>query len=221
MLRLLIVLTALCLFPLQAGAQARYPLAADDGSPVANHPIPAGSTSEIVAMPGVIAVGNPRGDVTLVEFYDVNCPYCRKAAAELGELIQTDHGLKLVLVPFPVLGIPSIEASRVELALAAVAPAPTFYRFHRELYAGRGTVDGERALAAAAQLGFDRQKLIPAANTDQITEIMKAHVRLGNALGLAATPSFVLGPTAIVGYPGRESLGKMVQSVRRCGQVTC
>jgi protein-disulfide isomerase len=201
--------------------QAWYPLRADDGSPVANHPVPNDLEADIAGLPGIAVVGNPHGDVTLVEFYDVNCPFCRAAAPDIAALVKADHDLKLVLVPFPVLGIPSIQATRVELALIGTVPAQTFYAFHRNLYAGRGVADGERALATAVALGFDRQKLVAAANTDATTEAMKAHVRLGDRLGLAATPAFVIKSTAIVGYPGPRSLAGIVSAVRRCDKITC
>ncbi|MGA8158195.1 MAG: thioredoxin domain-containing protein, partial [Rhodoplanes sp.] len=104
-----------------AGAPAQnenswYPLKADDGSNVVNYRVPVELESRIEALPGVVIVGNPRGDVTLVEFYDLNCPFCRKAARDIASLVKSDDELKLVLVPFPVLGVPSIQAGRVELA---------------------------------------------------------------------------------------------------------
>lgn len=196
-------------------------LTGDDGSPVSNHRVTAELAGAIERLPGIVALGNPHGGVTLFEFYDLNCPYCRKAAPEIAELVRADKDLRLVLVPFPVLSIQSIQAGRVEIALASLAPPRTFYDFHRKVYEGRGPVDGARALAVAKELGFDPKALTAAADDDGIAETMKAHVRLGNALGLAATPSFVIKDVAILGYPGRSALGAIVQAVRRCGDVAC
>ena len=201
--------------------QAWYPIKGGDGTPVANHRVPVELESQIEKLPGAVVLGNPKGDVTLVEFYDLNCPYCRKASADIDEILRTDRELKLVLVPVPVLGVPSIQAGRVELVVALKGTAQQFYAFHRKVYAGRGTVDGAKALAVAKELGFDPQKTIDAANEDDVTEAMKAHVRLGNALNLMATPAYVVKGVAILGHPGRASLEKVIASIRRCDKVVC
>jgi protein-disulfide isomerase len=172
-------------------------------------------------MPGTVTIGERNGDVTLVEFYDLNCPFCRKAASDIADIIRADKGLKLILVSFPVLSVASIEAALVELAVGQQVDPARFYDFHRKLYAGRGVVDGARALAVASQSGLDTRKLVEMANRDDITNVMKSHVRLGDALGLSATPSFVIKGVAILGYPGRKTLESIIRSVHRCGNVVC
>lgn len=198
-----------------------FKIAGPDGSPVANHRISPEQAAAVAKLPGAVAVGNPNGDVTLAEFYDLNCPYCRRASADVDALLKSDQGLRVILVPFPVLGVASIQAGRVELAVRKLASSQTFYAFHRKIYEGRGVIDGERALAAARELKLDQQKVLSAANDDAVTEIMKAHVRLGNALNLVATPSYVIGNFAIVGHPGAASLKAVIASVRKCAQVVC
>jgi protein-disulfide isomerase len=200
---------------------AEFPLVGDDGQRVANHAVPAAQAQSIERLPGVVAVGNPRGKVALAEFYDLNCPYCRIAAADVHDMVETDSELKLLLVPFPVLGIASIQAGRVELAVATLGTAKQFYDFHRKIFSRRGLVDGARALEVARELGLDERKLIAVADSEEITDAMKAHVRLGNALGLAATPSFIVGGVAILGHPGRHSLQAIVDAVGACGKVLC
>lgn len=218
------LLVAFLLSPVLAFAQgltSERPIVADDGRPVANHTVPAQYRGAAEKMPGAVVVGNPLGDVTLVEFYDLNCPYCRRASADLDAMLEKDKGLRLVLVPYPVLGVASILAGRVELAVAKTSSPEVFYKFHRQVYAGRGVIDGQRALATARALNLDESRLVMLADDDQITDIMKSHVRLGDALKLMATPSYVVGNSAIVGHPGRKALEKIVASVRRCGAVTC
>jgi protein-disulfide isomerase len=220
-----IITALLTVLLLQTGAHAQasdpwYDIKADDGATIANHRVPVELESQIESLPGVVTVGNPRGDVTIVEFYDLNCPYCRKAAADLAALLKADRELKVVLVPFPVLGIPSIAASRVELAVAKLARA-RFYDFHQKVYAGRGVIDANRALAAAKEIGLRPEQVIGAANDDSVTETMKAHVRLGDSMGLAATPSFVIKGVAIVGHPGRAALAAIIRSIRTCDKVVC
>lgn len=207
-----------------AFAQARspaFPIVADDGRPILNHRVKPDQARAVEKLPGAVILGNPKGDVTLAEFYDVNCPYCRRASNDVDSLLRQDRNLRLVLVPFPVLGLQSVLAGRVELAVRRLATPAQFYEFHRRLFAGRGTIDGERALEAAQALKFEREKLIEIANDDATTEIMKTHVRLGNALDLAATPSYVIGDVAILGHPGAESLKRVVASMRQCGKAVC
>ena len=221
----LIVLVAVCWHaqgPARAGgaeAEAEYRLTGDEGQQLPNHTVKL--VGPIDRLPGVVVVGNPKGKATLVEFYDLNCPYCRAAAADLGNLIERDPQLRLVLVPFPVLGIPSIGAARVELAVAKLGTPEQFYAFHRKIYAQRGTVDGPRALAVAASLGLPQQKLLTVADSEQITATMKNLVSLGTALGLEATPSFVVGKLAILGYPGPNALAAFVRAAGTCGQAVC
>jgi len=77
--------------------QAWFPIKGDDGAPVANHRFPVEIESQIDSRAGTVVVGNPRGDVTLVEFYDLNCPYCRAAATDLDDLLRKDREPKLIL----------------------------------------------------------------------------------------------------------------------------
>lgn len=219
--RRLIVLLIL-IAPLAAHAdEGFFPIKADDGSFIANHRVPAEVESQIEKLPGIVIAGNPHGKVTLAEFYDLNCPYCRAASADIAALVRTNAQLRLVLVPFPVLGIPSIQGSRVELAVARLLPAAKFYEFHRKLDATRGTVDGNRAMAAAKAMGLDIAEVLKIANEDSLADVMTSHVHLGDALEIQATPGFVIKGVAIVGYPGPKALANVIDSVQRCDNVVC
>jgi protein-disulfide isomerase len=211
-----------CLHPLAGHADDRgfYLLKGDDGGYVANHRVPAHLVQQIEKLPGVVIAGNPRGKITLAEFYDVNCPYCRAASNSIDALLRSEPELRLVLVPFPVLGAASVQGTRVELAVLRLAPGK-FYAFHRKLSAMRGVVDGTRALDAAKALGLNLDDVLKVANEDSLADVMTAHLRLGNSLLIAATPGFVIKDTAIIGYPGAKSLAKVIESVARCNKVMC
>ena len=198
---------------------SEYRLVGDDGQPVANHTVKL--PGPIAQLPGMITVANPEGSTTLVEFYDLNCPFCRIASVDIDDLADTDGDLKLVLAPYPILGIASVAASRVELAVAKLGTAQQFYKFHRMMYAQRGVNDGPRALTVAHALGFDERALSAVGDSEEITQIMKEHFALGTALGLAATPSFIIANVAILGYPGRQSLQAIIDAAHRCGKVLC
>lgn len=198
-----------------------YPIMADDGTTIANHRVDVSIESEIEKLPGAVIVGNPRGSVTLAEFYDVNCPYCRKASPDIDHLLKTNRELRLILVPFPVLGIASIQGTRVELAVARLGSPKKFYDFHRLLDQVRGPVDGARALAVAQKIGLDPAQVLKVADGDDLADIMKAHVRLGDDLAIQATPGFVIQGVAIVGYPGAKAMAKIIEAADRCGAVIC
>lgn len=201
--------------------QSLHAITGDDGKPVANHAVSKKYESAVEKLPGKFVVGNPKGNVTIAEFYDLNCPYCHRAAADIAELLKTDPQLRVVLVPFPVLGIPSIQAGRVEFAVGQMARPEISYEFYRKIFSGRGVVDGQRALDVAAGLKLDIAKLTQLADDDDVSDAMKSHVLLGNALGLQATPSYVIGGVAILGHPGRKALGAIVAAMRQCGKVVC
>ena len=196
----------------RTASEAENPLVGDEGQRLPNHTVRL--LGPIDRLPGVVVVGNPKGKETLIEFYDLNCPFCRLAAADLGEMLKHDQELRLVLVP-------KIGAARVELAVAKLGTPEQFYEFHRKIYAQRGTTDGPRALDVAADLGLNKQNLLALGDSDQITGTMKNLVNLGTSLGLEATPSFIVGNLAILGYPGPDALQAMVSAVGTCGKAAC
>jgi protein-disulfide isomerase len=211
-------------FGLAVAAQADpgdYPIKADDGEVIANHKIPADLEARIEKLPNVVIAANPAGKITLVEFYDLNCPYCRQASADIDALVKGNPNLRLVLVPFPVLGIPSILAGRIEYAVAKLATPEQFYRFHRLVYQGRGVIDDKRAFEAAKEIGLDPQKVLDLANSESFAADMKQHLQLGDALGIQATPGLIIKGVAFVGYPGKKALAGVVAAAQRCGEVMC
>ncbi len=204
-----------------ARADSWLDLRADDGLRIANHRVPNDLASMIDDLPGAIIAGNRQGDVMLAEFYDHNCGFCRRAAVDVAALVAADRNLKLVLIVIPQLSIGSVQAAKVELAVQALGGNDRAFDFHRRIYATRGAIDGARALSVAADLGLERREVEDMANREAMADILKSHVRLANALNLGATPAYVMQGIAMVGHPGRVSLGKMVASVRSCDKVVC
>jgi protein-disulfide isomerase len=219
------IIVFLILLSVAAQAQqfgpAQFPIKDDDGDPMSNHALSAAEMAQVAHLPGLVDVGGPKGDVTLYQFYDLNCPFCREAAADVDELLRGDPALRLVFVPYPVLSVQSVAGARVELALRELGTPKQFLEFHRKIYTGRGIIDGERALAVAQAMGFDRQKIIDTANAQRVTATMTAHAKLGTVLKLMATPAYVIAGVAILGHPGLEPLRKVVASVRSCKAAVC
>jgi protein-disulfide isomerase len=183
--------------------------------------LPTELASQALQLPGRIALGDPRGDVTLVEFFDYNCPFCKNAAADIRPLLRAEPKLSYVLVNYAVLGAPSIEASRVALAFSMQRTPGGYLALHERLFQLRGRVDAARAVALAVELGADRAKLIADADGDRVTDALVRSNRLGEELGLIATPSFVAGREAVVGYLDIAQKRKAIANLRRCESLGC
>ncbi|MFA6265684.1 MAG: thioredoxin domain-containing protein [Pseudolabrys sp.] len=221
-IRFAVVSIFLLLAPVAAQADdAQFPIMADDGTVIANHSVPNELIARIEKLKNIVVAANPNGKVTLYEFYDLNCPYCRRASLDIGDMVESNPNLRLVLVPFPVLGIPSILAARVEYGVARPASPENFYKFHHKVYDGRGVIDDARAFAAAQAVGLDVVEVRKIASEDAFAAVMKEHLRVGSALGIQATPGLVIGGVTIVGYPGKKALTEVVAAVSHCGTVMC
>jgi len=184
------------------GATAAAPPALAEPEP---QRIPIELVEETLELKAAIRVGNPRGDVTMLEFFDYNCPWCRRSAADLPALLAAEPDLAYVLVNFAVLGAPSVQATKVSLGFFSLYGPERYLALHRRLFALRGAIDGTRALTEAGELGANSRSLLRAADSRKVVDWMTESLRVGNSLGLAATPSFVIGPEA---YQGHLSLAQ-------------
>jgi len=220
-----LVLALMFLLPVAAAAQqfgkAELPIKADDGTLLTNHRITPELMARLEKLPGLVTVGNPNGDVTMYQFYDLNCPFCREAARDVDDLMKSDRNLKFVFVPYPTLSVQSVEGSRVELAVREMVTPQRWLEFRKRIYAGRGTIDGARAVAVTQAMKLDQAKMVEIANAQRVTDIMTVHAKLGTELKMMATPSYVIGGVAVLGHPGLEPLKAMVKSVRSCKAPVC
>ena len=175
----------------------------------------------LVNSPRNIVVGNPQGDVTLVEFFDYNCGYCKRAAADLREMIKADPKLRVVLRDFPVLGPESVEASLVAIAAKNQIKGDKYWDFHQKLLDGRGRVGKEKAIAVAKEFGADPAKLEKDMQSAEVRAAIEETMRIADALKLQGTPAFVVGDEIIFGAVGEAPLKTAIASVRKCGKAAC
>jgi protein-disulfide isomerase len=171
--------------------------------------------------PRAYVVGNPSGDVTLVEFFDYNCGYCKRALADLRTIMKADAKLRVVLKDFPVLGPESVEASRVGLAVKQQLGGEKLFDYHIRLMETRGRVNGERAVQVAKEMGLDMPRLQKDMDHPDVRAALQENMTLGDKLGLTGTPAFVIGDEVVSGAVGVEPLRKIVASTRQCGKATC
>jgi len=168
-----------------------------------------------------VVLGNPKGDVTLVEFFDYNCGFCKGALPAMIDLLKDDTKLKVVLKEFPVLGPGSVEAAKVAVAVRMQDKTGKKYLdFHQKLLGGRGKADKARALAVAKEVGMDMAKIEKDMASDEARLSLEESLKLAETLGLNGTPSYVVGDDVVVGAVGLDALrGKIAMA--RCGKETC
>jgi protein-disulfide isomerase len=171
--------------------------------------------------PRQVTLGNPKGDVTMVEFFDYNCGYCKRAMGDMLELMKTDPNLRVVLKEFPVLGEGSVQAAQVAIALNMQDKGGKKYLdFHQKLLNTRGGVDKAKAMAAAKDAGADMARLEKDMASPEIKTTLEETFRLAEPLGLNGTPSYVIGENVVIGAVGLSELKGKINAAR-CGKATC
>ncbi len=180
------------------------------------------NSAALFSSPRQITLGNPQGDVTLVEFFDYNCGYCKRAMSDMLELLKTDGKLKFVLKEFPVLGEGSVQAAHVAAAarMQDKTGGKKYLEFHLKLLGGRGQADQARALAVAKEVGFDMPRIEKDMASPEVKTQLEESFKLADALGLNGTPSYVVGGEVVVGAVGLEALREKINTAR-CGKSAC
>ena len=175
----------------------------------------------LFSSPRQVVLGNPSGDVTLVEFFDYNCGYCKRAHADMKQLLADDQNLRIVLKEFPVLGEGSVEAAQVSIAVKLIAPEKSA-EFFDALLGEKGQVNGAKALALAEDLGLDRAKVTEMMKSDEVKETIAEGYDLANKLALTGTPSYVTSQEVVVGAVGYDALKEKLAAARAaCATADC
>ncbi|MCC6775028.1 MAG: DsbA family protein [Hyphomicrobiales bacterium] len=175
---------------------------------------------DIFRSPDAPVAGNPQGDIPVVEFFDYNCGYCKKAFGDISKLVESDTKIKLVLKELPILSKGSEEAARVALAARL---QDKYWPVHRALLTIRGEVNEQSALRAVEKLGLDMTKL----KSDMASEKVSAEINrvreLARTMGIQGTPHFLVGDRAIAGAPGDllDQIRGHVAELRKTGCPVC
>jgi protein-disulfide isomerase len=179
------------------------------------------NATAIFSSPRQVNLGNPQGDVTLVEFFDYNCAFCKRAMSDMLDLLKNDPKLRIVLKEFPVLGEGSVQAAQVAVAVRMQDNTGKKYLdFHTKLLGGRGPADKAHALAAAKDAGFDMARIDKDLQSDEVKQTLEENLKLAEGLGLNGTPSYVFPGEVVVGAVGLPALKGKVNTAR-CGKETC
>ena len=164
-------------------------------------------------------VGNPDGKVTIVEFYDYNCGYCKRAQEDMQLLTASDPDLRFVLKEFPILGPDSQKAHVVSMAFRSLAPEK-YGEFHNRLL-GQSKAGEESAMKLALELGVDEAKLREAMDDPAISEAFSKTYDLANKLAITGTPSYVIGNEVVFGALGRDVLAEKIAAAKACLDAAC
>lgn len=158
--------------------------------------------------------GNPDGDVTIVEFLDYRCGYCKRAHPEVKELIQSDGGIRIIIKEFPILGPESEMASRYAIATKLLAGSEAYGVISDKLMTWSGPVNAGALGRIAGGTGIDHEAILAHMNSDEVTGIIDANRALGQALQIQGTPSFIMGDAFVRGYADLRQMRSMVDAVR-------
>jgi protein-disulfide isomerase len=171
-------------------------------------------SSEIFRSGDDLVGGNPEGKVTLVEFFDYNCGYCKRAFPDVMKMIDGDKDLKVVMKEFPILGPGSVYAARAALASRKQGK---YWEYHLALMAHEGRIDEQVADQIAEAAGLDVKKLKADMEGDEVNQVIARNMQLADSLKIQGTPAFIIDETVIPGAVGFDALAAAVKQVRDNG----
>ncbi|HXR88065.1 MAG TPA: DsbA family protein [Stellaceae bacterium] len=169
---------------------------------------------ELLDSPDDLVQGNPKGDVTLVEFFDYRCPYCKQIEPSLDALLKEDGKLRIVYKEFPILGEASVYAAHVALAAKKQGK---YAEFHRAMMGTKGDIGDETALNVATSLGLDASRIKADMSAPEIDKVIDKNYALADALSIQGTPAIIVGETLIPGAVDLDTLRKDIAAVRGGG----
>lgn len=157
--------------------------------------------------------GNPDGDITLVEFVDYRCSYCKKVNPELEELVNKDGNIRFIIKEFPILTAESEMAARFAVALQQVAGPEVYKKAHDALMASRGPVNLESLTKLAEEVGADPKPVIDRMNGEEVMEVLRANKQLAQSMNIQGTPTFIIEGEMLRGIP-QTGMAAAVEQIR-------
>lgn len=158
--------------------------------------------------------GNPKGDVTVVEFFDYRCAYCKRVLPSVQELLAEDKNVRYVFKELPILGPDSVTASRAALAAWKIAPE-TYFAFHAALMEARGTLGETEVLEIARKVGLDPKKVKEGMAAPEVEQAIQRNLELAQKLRIQGTPAFIVGDALVPGAIDLDQLKELVATARK------
>lgn len=169
------------------------------------------AAEELLRDPAAPVLGNPEGDVTLVEFFDYRCGYCKRMTSTLAQLLEEDPQLRMVMKEYPILSAESVEAARA--ALAAVRQGK-YEDFHFALMENRGDFSEDEVMAIATSVGLDEDQLRADMADPEIEAALRRNHALAGQIGVGGTPAFIVNGVLIPGATSIEQLRALIAEAR-------
>ncbi|MFC3169273.1 MULTISPECIES: DsbA family protein [Paracoccus] len=157
--------------------------------------------------------GNPEGDVTMVEFIDYRCGYCRKFNDQVHDIVKDDGNIRLILKEFPILGPESETSARFAVAVKQVGGDEAYVQAHEALMALRGAPSPEALREIASDIGLEPDEVMNTMNAESVTAVLRDNRQLAERMAIMGTPTFVIGDTLLRGMPA-EGLEPSVAAAR-------
>ena len=178
------------------------------------------NAEELFRHPNAAVAGDPDGDITVVEFFDYNCGYCKRGLADVVKLVESDPKVRVVFKELPILSKGSAEAARVALAARNQGK---YWELHRALLKARGQANEASALKVAEELGLDMEQLKADMDSDEVKDEIAQSEALAQKMGVNGTPHFLVGDRSIPGAPENlyEQLSAHVDELRKQGCSFC
>lgn len=158
--------------------------------------------------------GNPDGDVTLVEFMDYRCGYCRRANPEVEELVESDGDIRYVVKEFPILGPGSVLSSQFAIAVKQLHGDEAYKQVHDALISLRSDATEESLRKLAGAMDFEADPIFEKMESDEVAEVISKNHALAQELQITGTPTFVLGDNMMRGYVPLQQMRQAVEQVR-------
>jgi protein-disulfide isomerase len=159
--------------------------------------------------------GNPEGDITVVEFLDYRCGYCRKAWQEVDQLVEGDGNIRFVIKEFPILGEESMLSSRFAIAVLQLHGNDAYRKAHDALLSLRADTTPEALDRLATELGLDPAPILARMNAPEVTKVIEDNYALAQTMDISGTPTFVVGGTMVRGYVPLEAMQQIVEEQRK------
>jgi protein-disulfide isomerase len=169
---------------------------------------------ELLADPTSPTAGNPKGDVTIVEFFDYRCPYCKQVEPSLEALLREDRQLRIIYKELPILGKDSVYATRVALAARKQAK---YEAFHAAMMAAKGQIDEKVVFQVAASAGLDIEQVKTDMKSAEVDDIIQRNLDLAQALEIRGTPAFIIGSEMVPGAIDIATMKKKIAAARKAG----
>jgi protein-disulfide isomerase len=169
------------------------------------------SRAALTLDPDTPVMGNPEGDVAIVEFFDYKCPYCKRAAGTLKDVVAADGKIRLVMKEFPILGPQSVKAARAALA---VAKQGKYEAFHWALMTEPGDMSDPHIRQIARTVGVDVDRMVADMEAPEIQAMIARNHELAQRLQINGTPAFVIGDTLVPGAVDRKTIEHLVAQAR-------